>query len=79
MDPTPIEPPSRRRWPAVVGGVVLIAGGAAAAVVILNRRNTAVIETSEPDETAGAPDAPQEMAADAVGADVNGQTQAPRP
>jgi hypothetical protein len=79
MDPTPVEAPSRRRWPAVVGGVVLIAGGAAAAVVILNRRNSAAIETSEPDETAGAPDAPDEMAADAVGADVNGQTQAPRP
>jgi len=79
MDPTPAEAPSRRRWPAVVGGVVLIAGGAAAAVVILNRRNSVAIETSEPDETAGAPDAPEEMAADAVGADVNGQTQAPRP
>jgi hypothetical protein len=79
MDPTPAEPPPRRRWPAVVGGVVLIAGGAAAAVVVLNRRNSAAIETSEPDETAGGPDAPQEVAADAVGADVNGQTQAPRP
>jgi hypothetical protein len=80
MDPTPAEPPSRRRWPAVVGGVVLIAGGAAAAVIVLNRRNSAAIEPGEPGETASAPDAPEEMAAaDTVGADVNGQTQAPRP
>jgi hypothetical protein len=80
IDPTPAEPPHRRRWPAVVGGVVLIAGGAAAAVVVLNRRNSAAIETGEPDETVGAPDAPQEMAAaDTVGVDVNGQTQAPQP
>ena len=79
MEPAPAEPPSRRRWPAVVGGVVLIAGGAAAAVIVHNRRNSVAIETEEPDETTGAPDAPQEMAADAVGADVNGQTQAPRP
>jgi hypothetical protein len=81
IDPTPAEPTSRRRWPAVVGGVVLVAGGAAAAaVVVLNRRNSAAIETGEPDETAGAEDAPQDMAAaDTVGADVNGQTQAPRP
>ena len=80
MDPTPAEPPSRRRWPAVVGGVVLIAGGAAAAVVILNRRNSAAIEPAEPDEAAGPPGTPEEMAAaDTVGVDVNGQTQAPRP
>jgi hypothetical protein len=81
MDPTPAEPPpSRRRWPAVLGGVVLIVGGAAAAVVILNRRNSATVETEEPDETADAPDAPPEIVdADTVGADVNGQTQAPRP
>jgi len=79
MDPTPAEPP-RRRWPAVVGGAVLVAGGAAATVIILSRRNSAAIETGEPDETAGAPDAPQDMeAADTVGVDVNGQTQAPRP
>jgi hypothetical protein len=80
MDPTPAEPPPRRRWPAVVGGVALIAGGAAAAVIVLNRRNSAAVETEAPDETADAPDAPQEMAAaDTVGVDVNGQTQAPRP
>ena len=79
MDPTPAEPPHRRRWPAVIGGVVLVAGGAAAAVVVLNRRNTAALESGEPDEADSAPDAPQEVAADAVGADVNGQTQAPRP
>jgi hypothetical protein len=82
IDPIPPEPPpsSRRRWPAVVGGVVLIVGGAAAAVVILNRRNSAAIEPEEPDETASAPDASQDMAAaDTVGVDVNGQTQAPRP
>lgn len=79
MDPTPAAPPPRRRWPAVVGGVVLIAGGATAAVIVLNRRNSAAVESSEPDETASAPDAPQEVEADAVGAEVNGQTQAPRP
>ena len=79
MDPTPTEPP-RRRWPAIVGGVAVIVGGAATAVIVLNRRNSAAIETGEPDETASAPDAPQDMAAaDTVGADVNGQTQAPRP
>ncbi len=73
----PIPPPQpRRRWPAVAAAVVVVAAGAAAAVIIMNRRNSnAVTEPSELDETAGAPGAPQEM--DAVGADVNGQTQAP--
>jgi hypothetical protein len=70
----------RRRWPAVVGGVVVIVGGAAAAAIILNRRNSAAVEAGEPDETATAPDTPQDMtAADTVSVDVNGQTQAPRP
>jgi hypothetical protein len=80
IQPVPPEPPPRRRWPAVVGGVVVIVGGAAAAVVILSRRNSAAIEAGGPDETATAPDTPEEMAAaDTVSVDANGQTQAPRP
>lgn len=80
IQPVPPEPPPRRRWPAVVGGVVVIVGGAAAAAIILNRRNSAAVEAGEPDETATAPDTPQDMtAADTVSVDVNGQTQAPRP
>jgi len=80
IEPVPPAPPPRRRWPAVVGGVVVIVGGAAAAAFILNRRNSAAIEAGEPDETATAPDTPEEMAAtDTVSVDVNGQTQAPRP
>ena len=58
----------------------MIVGGAAAAAIILNRRNSAAVEAGEPDETATAPDTPQDMtAADTVSVDVNGQTQAPRP
>lgn len=76
-----IEPPrpARRRWPAAATGAVVIAGGAVAAVIIMNRRNSApAAESGEPEGTAGASDTPSEMtAADAVGADVNGQTQAP--
>jgi hypothetical protein len=72
----PPPPPSRRRWPVLVAGAVVIAGGAAAAVIIMNRRNSnGVTEPGELDETASAPDAAREM--DAVGADVNGQSQAP--
>jgi hypothetical protein len=76
-----IEPakPPRRRWPAIAAGVVVIAGGSVAAVIIMNRRNSVpVTDTGEPGDTASSSDAPTEMAAaDAVAADVNGQTQAP--
>lgn len=76
-----IEPPrpARRRWPAAATGAVVIAVGAVAAVIIMNRRNSApAAENGEPEGTAGASEAPSEMtAADTVGADVNGQTQAP--
>jgi hypothetical protein len=74
IEPTPPQP--RRRWLAVAVGAFAVAGGAVAAVIIMNRRNSnGLTQPGEADETATAPGAPREM--DAVGADVNGQTQAP--
>ena len=76
VEPIPPPRPPRRRWPVLVAGAVVIAGGAAAAVIIMNRRNSnGVTEPGELDETASAPGVAREM--DAVGADVNGQSQAP--
>ena len=77
IEPVPAKPP-RRRWPAVAAGIVVIAGGSVAAMAILKRRNNGpAAETGEPGETASSPATPREMAAEAVGADVNGQTQSP--
>ena len=89
IEPVPEKPP-RRRWPTVAG-IVVIAAGSAVAVVFLSRRfyrqQAEAGEAGEPGEpgeageageAASSPDAAREMApADAVGADVNGQSQSP--
>jgi hypothetical protein len=77
IEPVPAKPP-RRRWPAAFAAGIIVIGGSAAAVYVLNRRNSApATETGEPGEAASSPGTPREMsAADAVAADVNGQTQA---
>src|SRR5215813_390732 len=77
IDPTPAK--SRRRWPLLAAGIAGIAGGTVAAVVITKRMNhRAPAETGEPGETAGSSASSREMeTADAVGADLDGQPQAP--
>jgi len=74
----PVQVKSRRRWPAVAAaGIIVIGGGAATAYILTRRNSDAGADTEEPGEAASSPDTEREMApADAVGADVNGQTQA---
>ena len=73
VEPVPATPP-RRRWPGVAAGIIVIGGGAAAVYVLTRRNSGAGTETEEPGEATSSQE--REMApADAVGADVNGQTQ----
>jgi len=72
----PVQAKSRRRWPAVAAGIIVIGGGAATVYVLSRRNSGAGADTEELGEAASSPDTEREMApADAVGADVNGQTQ----
>jgi hypothetical protein len=74
IEPVPVRPP-RRRWPVAVAAGIIVIGGSVAVVAMANRRNSGT-ETEAPGEAASSPDTAREMApADAVGADVNGQTQ----
>jgi hypothetical protein len=78
IEPTPARPPWRR-WPLLAAGLAGVAGGTVAAVVIVKRMNhRPAAETAEPGGSTGSSATPREMAtADAAGADLDGQTQAP--